>query len=58
MRDAAEYRRNAQECRALAARLDGDARTQLIRMAETWEALAADERRAPPETGQDDPPST
>lgn len=40
MRSAAECRERAQECRALADRLDGDRREHTLRMAETWEGLA------------------
>lgn len=41
MKKASEYRQHAQECRALAARMEGgEAREQLLRMAATWEDLA------------------
>jgi hypothetical protein len=37
----AEYRNNAQECRTLAAKAaDAAARESLLRMAETWDAIA------------------
>jgi hypothetical protein len=43
MTKAPEYRRNAAECRALAARMDlGAHRDQLLRMAATWEELASE----------------
>jgi uncharacterized protein YjiS (DUF1127 family) len=41
MKKASEYRQHAQECRALAARMEGgEGREQLLRMAATWEELA------------------
>ena len=48
MNKAAEYRRHAGECRALAQGLsEGAQKTQLLDMAKAWEGLAADlERRA------------
>jgi len=43
MKKAIEYRQHAQECRALArAAQNEEHRVQLIKMAETWENLAAD----------------
>jgi hypothetical protein len=43
MRKVEEYRNNAAECRQLAARSsNNESRSQLIQMAETWEALAKD----------------
>jgi hypothetical protein len=42
MKKAEEYRAHAEECRQLAARGDGRAREQLLKMAETWESLALD----------------
>jgi len=43
MNKVAEFRRNAAECRALAARMElGAQRDQLLRMAATWEELAND----------------
>jgi hypothetical protein len=41
VKDASDYHRHAQECRALAARMKtGDQRQQLLRIAATWERLA------------------
>ena len=43
MKDASDYHRHAQECRALAARMKtGEQRQQLLRIAATWERLAED----------------
>jgi hypothetical protein len=43
MKAASEYRKQAEECRKLAKGMpDGDARRQLVIMAETWERLAMD----------------
>ena len=43
MKKAIEYRQHAQECRALARFAQNEEhRVQLIKMAETWEKLAAD----------------
>ena len=46
MKKAAEYRHNARECRALAAKMDRpDQRDHLLRMAAQWEELASDRER-------------
>lgn len=46
MKKAAEYRGHASECRSLAERTPlGDQRDQLLEMARTWEALAAERDR-------------
>ena len=46
LKKASEYRQHAQECRALARTTQtDDHRTQLVKMAETWEALAAERER-------------
>ncbi len=43
MKKASEYRQHAEECRSLAKGLPaGEQRDQLLKMAETWEKLAAD----------------
>ncbi len=42
MKKASEYRQHAEECRALAASMEGEQRDQLLEMAATWDALAAD----------------
>lgn len=43
MRKASEYRRHAQECRDLAARMDSEEqRAQLLDMAEQWDELAGE----------------
>lgn len=43
MKVASEYRKHAEECRKLARGMpEGDAKRQLIIMAETWDRLAAD----------------
>ena len=43
MKKASEYRQHAEDCRSLAKGLPaGEQRDQLLKMAETWENLAAD----------------
>ena len=43
MKKASEYRKHAEECRQLAARMDvGEHRDQLLEMAATWERLATE----------------
>ena len=43
MKKASEYRQHADECRALAARMDvGEHRDQLLEMAATWDRLATE----------------
>ena len=43
MKKASEYRQHAAECRTLAARMDvGEHRDQLLKMAATWDQLAAE----------------
>jgi hypothetical protein len=42
MKKASEYRQHAEECRALAQRMDEVHRAQLLEMARTWESLADD----------------
>ena len=43
MKKASEYRRHAEECRELAARMASPAhRSQLLQMAKHWDGLAAD----------------
>jgi len=42
MKKASEYRHHAQDCRRLAASMEGDQRDQLLRMADVWEQLAED----------------
>lgn len=43
MKKASEYRQHAEECRALAERMQsGEQRDQLLKMADTWENLAAE----------------
>jgi hypothetical protein len=43
MKKASEYRRHAEECRALAHKLGhGEHRNQLLEMAATWDKLAAE----------------
>ena len=51
MRKTADYRRHAEECRALArSAAKGEQREQLLIMAQTWEKLA--EERAPRADGK------
>lgn len=45
MKKASEYREHADECRKLAASMDGEQREQLLKMAENWEQLAEDRAR-------------
>jgi hypothetical protein len=41
MKTVQEYRRHAEECRALTKQMTtGDQRDQLLKLAETWDALA------------------
>ncbi|HEX2726492.1 MAG TPA: hypothetical protein VHN20_11790 [Beijerinckiaceae bacterium] len=41
-----DYRRHAEECRALAKQMKmGEQRDQLLKMAETWETLASERQR-------------
>ena len=41
MKTAAEYKKHAEECRALARQVpDGEQRNQLLEMARTWDSLA------------------
>jgi hypothetical protein len=42
MKKASEYRKHAEECRALAKGVTGEQRDQLLEMAATWERLAAE----------------
>ncbi|PVE25238.1 hypothetical protein DC522_06825 [Microvirga sp. KLBC 81] len=43
MKKASEYRKHAEECRALAKQLpEGPQRDQLLEMARTWDNLAND----------------
>ncbi len=46
MKTAAEYRKHAQECRALAMQVpEGEQRNQLLEMARTWGNLAEDREK-------------
>jgi hypothetical protein len=46
MKTAAEYRKHAEECRALTKQVpDGEHRNQLLEMARTWDNLAADREK-------------
>lgn len=56
MRESPEYHRHADECRALAHQLTGEARDQLIRMAETWEVLGRGPDPAPAKAEAEDSP--
>ena len=50
MKKASEYRKHAQECRALARRMaHGDQRDQLLEMAEIWDKLAKQREISPDE---------
>ena len=42
MKKASEYRKHAEECRALARGVQGEQRDQLLEMAATWDKLAAE----------------
>lgn len=47
MTSATEYRKHAQECRALARNVQNDEhKSQLLKMAEAWESFAAERERA------------
>ncbi len=46
MKTALEYRKHAEECRALAKQMpEGEQRNQLLEMARTWESLAVERER-------------
>jgi hypothetical protein len=46
MKKASDYRKYAEECRALAKQMpDGKQRRQLMEMAKTWDNLASDQER-------------
>ncbi len=46
MKTASEYRKHAEECRALARQVpEGEQRNQLLEMARTWDNLAADREK-------------
>lgn len=46
MKTVVDYRRHAEECRALAKQMKvGEQRDQLLKMAETWETLANERQR-------------
>jgi hypothetical protein len=46
VKKADEYAKHAKECRALATQMaGGEQRDQLLKMAETWEVLAAERER-------------
>jgi hypothetical protein len=46
MKTAAEYRKHAEECRALAKQVpEGEQRNQLLAMARTWDNLAKDREK-------------
>ena len=46
MKTAAEYRKHAEECRALAKQVpEGEQRNQLLEMAKTWDNLARDREK-------------
>lgn len=57
MKKASEYRQHAEECRALAARMEvGEHRDQLLEMAATWDRLATERSelvRRHPEMGME-----
>ena len=47
MKTVSDYHKHAAECRALARRMDlAEQRDQLLRMADTWDALASQRERA------------
>ena len=44
MKQASEYRQHARDCRALAKRMsDSEQREQLLKIAQTWDKLAAEQ---------------
>jgi hypothetical protein len=45
MQKVEDYRRHAEECRTLARGVTGEQREQLLKMAETWDALAVERSR-------------
>lgn len=59
MQKSSDYRRNAEECRKLARAMGApdDQRDQLLRMAETWEALATERERQSPRQIPDPAPA-
>ena len=57
MQKANDYLKHANECRALAKQMEnGQQRDQLLKMAETWEVLAAERRRTLRNTPENDGP--
>jgi hypothetical protein len=49
MKKASEYLKHAEECRALARRMEnGEQRDQLLKMAETWDQLAQQRAKTQP----------
>ena len=42
MKKASDYLRHAEDCRRLAAAMEGEQRDQLLNMAKVWEQLASD----------------
>ena len=54
MTKTGEYIRHAKDCRRLAKQMEsGEQRDQLIKMAETWEVLAAERERTLRNRGED-----
>jgi hypothetical protein len=45
MQTVADYRAHAQECRDIAKTMNGEQHEQMLKMAETWENLAAERER-------------
>jgi hypothetical protein len=45
MKKVSEFRRHAEECRELATRTSPEHRDMLLKMAETWDALARNRER-------------
>lgn len=56
MKRVEDYRKNAQDCRDLAARMPADARAQLLEFARHWDDLALERERYLANRGLTDEP--
>ena len=56
MRRVDDYRKNAQDCRDLAARMPAEVRGQLLEFAKHWDHLADERERYLAEHGRTDEP--
>lgn len=56
MRRVDDYRKNAQDCRQLAAKMPAEARAQLLEFARHWDDLAVERERYIANRGMTDEP--